>query len=209
MSDRLRPLVRRRYDLIYRFYDLIEGSMEIFVGKQWRTQLNNLVTGPKALEVGVGTGRNIPYYQDEVRYTALDLSPKMLSRAVDRARRLGRDVEFAVMDVENLGFGNHVFDTAIASFTFCSVMNPVKGLQEIRRVCKPGARLLMIEHVRPKRPLLAAFFDLINPLMLWTIADNINRDTLSHIRKAGWEISFQRPLSSDLIWLIEAYSKEK
>lgn len=203
-SETSKSLVRRRYDQLARLYDLIEGGMEFFVGEKWRSRLNSLVSGDKILEVGVGTGRNIPFYQPSKEYISIDLSPNMLKRATIKGHQAGLEIEFLVMDVEHLAFKDNLFDTVIASFTFCTVADPVKGLAELRRVCKPGGRLLMIEHVRPKRRFMGALFDILNPLMWWTIADNINRNTISHVERAGWEIEFTHPLSSDVILLIQA-----
>ncbi|GEM_PF-192127 len=203
-AKHLKPLARRRYDQLARFYDLIEGAMEFFVGDKWRSRLSSLVSGERVLEVGVGTGRNIPYYQAGKEYIAVDLSPNMLKRAVKKGSQKGNEVVFLVMDIERLAFKDNVFDTVLASFTFCSVANPVKGLQELRRVCKPDGKLLMLEHVRPRGRLLGGIFDMLNPLMLWAIADNINRDTISHIEKAGWKIKYCTPLASNIIFLVQA-----
>jgi ubiquinone/menaquinone biosynthesis C-methylase UbiE len=86
------------------------------------------------LEVGVGTGKNLPYHPEGSRSVAVDLSPGMLRRAARKADRLGRDVDLVLADAQRLPFRDGVFDAAAATFVFCSVPDPVMGLGEVRRV---------------------------------------------------------------------------
>lgn len=122
----------RRYQRNAPFYDQMEGGME----KQhaaWRQQLWPLVKGTKVLEVGVGTGKNIPFYLVGLDITAIDLTPAMLDRAKARAQELSKPVRLCLGDVQRLEFPDHSFDTVVATFVYCSVPNPVLGLQEILR----------------------------------------------------------------------------
>jgi ubiquinone/menaquinone biosynthesis C-methylase UbiE len=178
---------RRRHQRNAPFYDLMEGGMEKQHGA-WRQQLWPLVKGPKVLEVGVGTGMNIPYYPDGLDITAIDLTPGMLDRAKVRAQELGKPVRLCLGDVLHLDFPDHSIDTAIATFVFCSVPNPVLGLQEILRVLEPGGTLLMIEHMRSEQPVIGNLMDLLNPLVVRVMGANINRRTLDNVRRSGFEI---------------------
>ncbi len=108
------------------------------------------------------------------------------------------------MDVQHLEFPDQVFDTVFATFVFCSVPDPVLGLKELRRVCKPDGRLLLLEHMRPGNPLLGTLFDLLNPLVVRMMGANINRRTVENIRRAGWQIRVDEQLSSDIVRWIEA-----
>ena len=104
------------------------------------------IVGNRVLEVGVGMGKNLPYYPKGMKVSAIDLSLLMLERAQKRASIINLNVEFIEMDVQNLKFPGHFFDTVFATFVFCSVPEPVLGLRELLRVCKQDGRLLLIEH---------------------------------------------------------------
>ncbi len=195
---------RRRYDRLASFYDLLEAPVERLRFASWRARLRDRIVGDQALEVGVGTGKNLPYYPRDVKVTAVDLSPRMLERARRRASVLGLEVALREMDVQDLAFPDHIFDTVFATFVFCSVPDPVLGLRELRRVCKPDGRLLLLEHMRPGNPILGLLFDLLNPMVVRMMGANINRRTMENIRRAGWRIRVEERLSSDIVWWIEA-----
>lgn len=186
------------------FYDLLEAPMERFRFASWRARLRDRIVGNRSLEVGVGTGKNLPYYPRDVKVTAIDLSPLMLERARRRASVIDLEVELQQMDVQHLAFRDHIFDTVFATFVFCSVPDPVLGLRELRRVCKSGGRLLLLEHMRPGNPILGLLFNLLNPMVVRMMGANINRATMENIRRAGWQILVEERLSSDIVRWIEA-----
>lgn len=196
--------IRRRYNRIAFLYDFMELPMERLRFAAWRSRLRDRITGPRALEVGVGTGKNIPFYPDGVSVTAIDFSSRMLARAQVVARRCNKQIDFHEMDVQRLDLPAHCFDTLFATFVFCSVPDAVLGLTELRRVCKPGGRLLLLEHMRPGNFWLGMLFDALNPLTVRMTGANINRRTIENIKKAGWKIELAQRLSLDIVWWIEA-----
>jgi ubiquinone/menaquinone biosynthesis C-methylase UbiE len=197
-------LIRRRYDRISFLYHLLEWPMEHMGASKERLLLREKISGPSVLEVGVGTGKNIPYYPADVSVTAIDFSPRMLARAEAKARRLNVKVDLREMDVQQLDLPSKSFDTIFATCVFCSVPDPVKGLAELKRVCKPDGQLLLLEHMRPGNFLPGLLFDLLNPLVVRITGANINRRTIENIESAGWKIQKSQNLFLDVLKWIEA-----
>jgi len=195
---------RRRYDRLAFAYDVLEAPLERLRFAGWRKRLRNRIAGPAALEVGVGTGKNFPYYPSGVQVVGIDLSPHMLMRARRKASKLDLNVDLREMDVQSLDFPDHCFDTVFATFVFCSVPDPVAGLRELRRICKPSGRLLLIEHMRPENIVLGLIFDVLNPMVVRMMGANINRRTMDNILSAGWTVRIEENLSSDIVRWIEA-----
>lgn len=197
-------IIRHRYDRVAPFYDAMEWFMERRRFAKWREELWGRVEGNTILEVGVGTGKNFPYYPTGRDITALDISPKMLDRARQRARDLSVDVELVEGDAQALPFEDNSFDTAVTTFVFCSVPDPVEGLRELRRVLQPGGQLIMLEHVLSHKPVLRTlmrWFDFV-PYHLW--GAHIDRETVNNVRKAGFAEVVATNLSLDMVKRIEA-----
>jgi len=194
----------KRYDRLAVFYDFLEAPFERYRFANWRSRLADRIVGDSALEVGVGTGKNLPYYPRKVKITAIDFSRRMLERARKRALVLGSMVQLQKMDVQQLAFPDNSFDTVFATFVFCSVPEPVKGLKELKRVCRPNGRHLLLEHMRPSNLLLGRLFDVVNPMVVRMMGANINRRTMDNIKKAGWQILKDEQLAGDIVRWVEA-----
>lgn len=180
---------RRRYQRIAPVYDSLEALAERRY-LDWRQRLWALAQGPSVLEVGVGTGKNMPFYPTGVSITGIDLTPGMLERALNRLQDMGLqdNVTLQLGDVQALDFPDASFDTAVATFVFCSVPDPVLGLREMRRVIKPGGHVVLLEHMRSPNPVVGALMDLLNPLVVSMMGANINRRTVENVQKAGLEL---------------------
>ena len=191
---------RKRYDRMAPIYDVSEAVMERFLYAPWRRLLWSGLKGPDVLEVGVGTGKNMPYYPHGVHVAAIDLSERMLSRARKRATLLGVDVDLRQMDVQALAFPADSFDAIVASFVFCSVPDPVAGLLELGRVCKPEGEIRLLEHMRARSELVGRLMDIINPIAVRIQGANINRRTIDNIENAGLRIERVEDLSVQSIF---------
>jgi len=203
-DQRATKLTQRRYDRQAATYDLHGALLERLAGGRWRRLLWSKVEGDRVLEVGVGTGINLAYYPPGAGVVAIDLSPKLLARAADKARKNGKPVELGLMDAQRLAFADDSFDCAATSFVFCSVPDPIAGLTEVRRVLKPGGRLVLLEHVRLRNRLLGWLMDLLNPILVRLSGANINRDTVANMERAGFQVVAVHGLLAGLVKLIEA-----
>jgi ubiquinone/menaquinone biosynthesis C-methylase UbiE len=170
------------------------------LSQPWRKKLWQMVGSAQVLEIGVGTGINIELWPSEAQVTAIDISPRMLEQASKRADRLSRQADLRLGDVQRLDFPNASFDVAIATFVFCSVPDPVLGLHEVGRVVRPGGKILLLEHMLSPNPVLGAFMNAINPLVVRMIGSNINRRTLENIRAAGLSIESAEDLDETKIF---------
>lgn len=193
---------RARYDRNAPFYDLMESLPERKF-TPWREKLWSRVRGSRILEVGVGTGKNIPYYPDDTQVTAIDLSPRMLERARMRAAQTGAAVDLIEADVQALPFPDDSFNTIAATFVFCSVPDPVLGLKELWRVLAPDGQILLLEHMLSHKPLLKPLMHLLNPLVVRMSGANIDRETVENARLAGFAGLVVEDLWLDVVKLIE------
>jgi ubiquinone/menaquinone biosynthesis C-methylase UbiE len=185
----------------------MEGIIEIAGYSKWRELLWSRVEGACILEIGVGTGKNFPYYPAHAEVTAIDFSEKMLERAKDRAERQKVRVQLQRMDVQHLEFKNNTFDTVVASFVFCSVPDPIRGLKEVERVCKPKGKVVLLEHVLSANRILAWLMNVANPVVVRIMGANINRRTVENVATSGLMIEQVTDLGAGIFKLIEARKK--
>ena len=186
-SEQETARTQARYQRIAPLYD----AMEVFAERRyadWRPQLWSMIKGPKVLEVGVGTGKNMPYYPAGVEITAVDLTPGMLERASARAAALEANVNLQLGDVQNLDFPDNSFDEAVATFVLCSVPDPILGLDEITRVLKPNGRLLLLEHVRSVNAVLGTLMDMLEPITVRLMGPHINRRTVENVQQSRLQL---------------------
>jgi len=196
--------IQNRYNRISKVYDLLEKPMESMSMAKWRKKLIKRIEGEKILEVGVGTGKNLSYYPEKTNVIGIDFSKNMLEKARDKVENR-KNIKLIEMDAEDMNFVDNTFDTVVTSCVFCSVPDPIKGLKEIRRVCKNNGKIIMLEHMRSNNEFVGKFMDIVNfiPLNIW--GANINRQTMKNLNKAGFkenDIEYQ-DIWSDIVKLIE------
>ncbi|SHH17926.1 class I SAM-dependent methyltransferase [Thermosipho atlanticus] len=195
---------REKYNRIAKLYDLLEGYIEKKVFSNFRKELFKHIEG-KILELGVGTGKNFPYYSKNLKGYAVDFSEKMLEVAKKRKEELGlKNIEILQMDIENLEFEDETFDTVFSSFVFCTVPNPIKGLQEARRVLKKDGKAVFLEHMKSSNFINNIFLYLMNPFTKLFLGTSMIRETDKNIEKAGFKIVKTYYLHKDIVRLIIA-----
>jgi phosphatidylethanolamine/phosphatidyl-N-methylethanolamine N-methyltransferase len=156
--------VERAYELYAPVYDFIFDW--IFApGRAAAVQQLELQPSDVTLEVGIGTGLNLPLYPPTSRLIGIDLSQEMLDKAVERVQTLAMpNVTLKVMDATKLDFADGEFDKALATYTISAVPDPVGVLREMRRVVKPDGIIVILNHFRSERKLTGWLEDLVAPL---------------------------------------------
>lgn len=197
--DNQTEVIRQRFNRTALFYDW----MDRMIPDSLRRLATERATG-KVLEVGVGTGKNLPNYPIGCEVTGIDFSPRMLSKAQTRATTAKVPVTLLEMDAQKMTFEDQSFDTVLSTCVFCSVPDPVKGLMEIRRVCKKDGIIILLEHVRSEDPVLGWLMDVLNPVSLYVIGSNINRNTVRNVIEAGIRIEDVRNVKGKIVKLIIA-----
>lgn len=142
------------------------------------------------LEIGGGTGANLPYYGPAVEsLTMTEPQPPMLRRLQHRVREQAPATKVLRAPAEDLPFDDHTFDVAVSTLVLCGVDDQPRALRELRRVLRPGGRLLFIEHVRSGDPGTARLQDRMNWLNRLVVCCDCNRPTLDSIQEAGFIIA--------------------
>ena len=156
--------VQRAYEFWAPAYDFIFDW--IFApGREAAIQHLELTRQHSVLEVGIGTGLNLPLYPAACRLTGIDLSEEMLDKAVERVQTLTMpDVTLKVMDATSMDFADNAFDRALATYTISAVPDPVAVLREVSRVVKPDGIIVILNHFRSERRLAGWFEDMVAPL---------------------------------------------
>ncbi len=152
----------RRYA---RLYDLYFGAV-FQPGRRAVIDRMRCQPDDHILEVGVGTGLSLPLYPETVRITGIDISQEMLERARGRVTRdaLSSRISLHVMDAERMNFPDNSFDKVVAMYVVSVVPHPERLVDEMRRVCKPGGDIFIVNHFHSPNPLVGGVETLLAPL---------------------------------------------
>jgi ubiquinone/menaquinone biosynthesis C-methylase UbiE len=189
-----------RYDRSIAFWEkILFGD-----GRRWvcsRTQ-------GEALEVAIGTGRNLTFYPEGVRLTAIDLSPAMLQRARERARELGMEIDLREGDAQDLAFLDESFDTVVCTLSLCNIPDDRRAIAEMKRVLRPGGRLLLFDHVRAASSLLRAVQRILEAVTVRLEGEHLLRRPLEHIQGEGFEVEQRERYKAGIVERLSARRPE-
>lgn len=138
---------RRVWDRVAPRYDRAMRLAERYWFTGGREWVCARATGD-VLEVGIGTGINLPYYRADVSITGIDLSSEMLAYARQRAAAIGRPANLREGDAQALPFDDDSFDTVVCTLSLCAIPDDRAALAEMHRVLRPGGRLVLLDHIR-------------------------------------------------------------
>ncbi len=167
-------------------------------GSEHRTWACSRATGD-TLEVAIGTGLNLPHYPVELPLTGLDLSPEMLELARSRARELGRMVELKEGDAQELPFPDSCFDSVVCTYSLCNVPDVARAISEMKRVLKPGAQLILLDHIRSSVRPIFWFQRLVEAVTLRTEGEYMTRRPSIQVEAAGLEIQTRDRLRAGVV----------
>lgn len=186
-------------------YDRGMWCLERFSLLPLRAELLTGVAG-EVLEIGVGTGANLPFYPAGVQMAAVDRQAERLAAAAGKTKR-GPRPAFACADAQQLPFPDGAFDAVVGSLVFCSIPDPLAALADVRRVLRPGGRLHLLEHVRGQTPMSRRLTDWLHPVWFALQGEcHLNRETAAAVEEAGFQIDQLSVHSKGLLQLIRATS---
>ncbi len=163
-----RALEKRQVKRAYKFYAPAYDFVFDWIfhpGREQAMRLLDIKRNDHVLEVGIGTGLNLPLYPTHCHITGIDLSEEMLEKAQDKIIELGLiSVTLKVMDATVMDFGESEFDSAVATYTISAVPDPVGVLREMRRVVKPGGSIVLLNHFRSERRVVGRLEDFVSPV---------------------------------------------
>jgi phosphatidylethanolamine/phosphatidyl-N-methylethanolamine N-methyltransferase len=156
--------VTKVYSAYSGFYDLLFGKI-FHNSRAAAIELLGLTPGDRVLEVGVGTGLSLPLYPQNCSIVGIDLTGPMLEQGTKKIRRLGLDhVQLQQMDATHMAFGDDSFDAVMAAYVISTVPNPRAVLAEMIRVCRPGGRIVLLNHFSNGNRLVSRVEKSLSPL---------------------------------------------
>ena len=192
----------KKYSRIARWYNICEYPIERTLFQKLRAEAVSYAH-KKTLEVGVGTGknlpysemeqmifgRNLPYYHHDIELTAIDFSPGMLHIAQEKKREARlKQLRLHEMDVQHLSFADNTFDTVVSTFVFCTVPDPIAGLREVYRVLKPSGKAIFLEHMKSRYGVVNVLLSMMNLVSTRLLGTSMVRETQYNIELTGFNI---------------------
>jgi len=197
-------------EVTQRKWDKAAANFEVMAGygpeKRWepcKRELFSHMGDGKILFLALGTGLDIAAFPEGKDITAIDISQKMIDQAADRVAAYSGNMTAQQADVHDMSFEDGQFDQIFTSCTFCSVPNPVEGLQALQRVLKPGGDLFMFEHTGSN---FFPFKQMMNAMTLISskLGPDMNRTTVENVVAAGYDLKRVTHVYMDVVKTIHA-----
>ncbi|MCM3431712.1 class I SAM-dependent methyltransferase [Brevibacillus agri] len=191
-----------------KLYDSLMSPLERRGIQNVRINLIQKAQG-KVLEIGSGTGLNFPFYLQAEQVVAIEPEPLMRKQSLLRANKSRVPIEVILAGAEELPFLDNSFDTVVGTLVLCTIPDPQKALEEIRRVCKPNGQILLFEHVKVNHPVLGRIQDWMTPV--WQrLCDgcHLNRNTLEIVKHTGFHVRHIERHFKNIFVVIEAVNRK-
>ena len=199
--------VEDTYKKLAGVYDVIFGPV-LHPGRLLALRRMGIAPGDRVLEVGVGTGINTSLYPRNCQVTGIDFSASMLEKARERVSRHGLPhVRLMEMDAAHLTFADESFDIVYAPYLISVVPDPVQVVREMRRVCRPGGRIVILNHFLSTNPILSALERVISPLTLY-IGFKSDLELPAFLAQAGLEPISIEKVSLPPVWSLVTSIKD-
>jgi ubiquinone/menaquinone biosynthesis C-methylase UbiE len=202
-TDRIRRIWEKRAPSYDRSIALWEKVL-FGDGRQW---VCSRARG-EVLEVAIGTGRNLAFYPEGVRLTGIELSPSMLKPARERARELGVEASLREGDAQDLAFPEESFDTVVCTLSLCNIPDDRKAVAEMKRVLRPGGRLLLLDHIRTASRFGRAVQRALEVVTVPLEGEHLMRRPLDHVRAEGLRIEEQEQYKLGIVERVSARKPE-
>lgn len=191
------------YDRIAPLYDLLDAPHEYGWRRRLRGQLFNGLTG-RVLDAGAGTGANVPFYPPGAEMVAVDSSAKMLARAERRSAALGKTVTCEVKDLLKTDFPDAHFDAVVSTFVFCVLDDnqQLPALREMRRICKPGGVIKLLDYRLSEKPFLRRAMEVVSSWSGWAFDSRYRPTTEAYIEAASLDLVESRFVFGDIVKLL-------
>ncbi|MDZ4662693.1 MAG: class I SAM-dependent methyltransferase [Pseudomonadota bacterium] len=201
--------VQKAYKRWAKFYNFYFGWI-FHPGRQTAVELVESKADQHVLEVGVGTGLSLPLYPRQVSVTGIDISPHMLEKAKELVAedKLENVKELLVMNAEEMTFADNSFDCVVAMYVATVVPSPKKFVNEMKRVCKPGGKIIILNHFNDQKRVFGKMALLLTPISR-QIGFRPNLSLADFLRQTGIKINNKISVNLFDIWTVLVVVNEK
>ncbi len=209
MAHKEPKMIERVYGKIGPIYNFIYGKLLFNEGRSVAIKLLEIKPGAKILEVGVGTGLTLPLYPHECDIIGIDLSESMLKQAESLMEERGiHNAKVQIMDATKLEFPDNCFDGVLGNLFISATTYPEKSLEEMRRVCKPGGIIVLMNHFRSENPIVGAMENALNPVAK-RLGFTSNLEMVPLLGRVGMKVRKSQKVNALNLWTAVSMVNDK